>query len=605
MSGASKDGAYYAAMDPSALDLAFAAVSGKFGNQFTITYERPTAVKDRDSDIPVVSFMIDRSGSMDMDPAESKEDVDYRIDIVKDLFHDFILKLPKGTLMQLGSFRIPSTQPDHIYYDQITTDQKAPILQGLGQFEANGGTPIVSALTTAYCYLSTVPSCKKTLVYFTDAALACKEESEKVQLEEILAKMKKDGFRILFAGLGNKEYAKLHEEAFSTAAKISGGEYIITDNIEDIRKKLDNLMNRLDQPAADDKKLDFSISLNCLAEDGSRMEYGAQKQVENFAERETTGEVIKPEMVKIFTGELFNRYNRDASMLLYGSDRPNQDSTVLEYIPYETADAKTGSFTAFNEEMKVKVIEAYYMNPYKGIELKNQRQFLALNVELTLADGAAIKEYQIPSIFRHFYVSLNNVMSPASQATWLAETALTEPGNPSIALTDIEKKSGVLIFLVDRKLNQRVDQLSLHFYDTSYGHISLPLVGSIPENISDIDALAVTAPTKLSDTFNLTVNGKKDVTELSGIDIYQVAGTGAGADKNTTFRVLEGQFQSNMQALLNIDPTERFLYAIETEQGPLITKMNDVVYNIPMGFTGSTMLAPGASAPIRMHFKYR
>jgi hypothetical protein len=30
-------------------------------------------------------------------------------------------------------------------------------------------------------------------------------------------------------------------------------------------------------------------------------------------------------------------------MLLYGSDKPNVDSTVLEYIPYETASESKGS----------------------------------------------------------------------------------------------------------------------------------------------------------------------------------------------------------------------------------------------------------------------
>lgn len=602
MSEASKDGDYFAAMDPNALDQAFAAVSGKFGNQFTITYERPVAVKDRDSDVPVVSFMIDRSGSMDMDPSKSKEDVGYRIDIVKKLFHDFVLKLPTGTLMQLGSFRIPATNPDNIHYDQITTDQKAPVLQGIGQFYADGGTPIVSALTTAYSYLSTVPTSKKTLVYFTDAALAGRDESEKVQIEVILAKMKKDGFRILFAGLGNEKYAQLYNEGFSKAAEISGGEYIITDDIEKIREKLDELMNRIDQPAAANKLMDFTISINSLADDGSRMEYGAQKQVENFAEREKTGEIIKPEIVKISTGEPYATYNRNASMLVYGSDRPNEESTVLEYIPYETSSATPGSFSSKNKEVKLTVVDAYYLNPFKGINLSGfQQQFLALNVDLTLSDDAPIKEYQIPSIFRHFYVSLNNVMTPASQATWLAESPLAEPGDPSVTITDKEKKSGLLVFMVDRKGGQRVYQLSLHFYDTSYGHISIPLVGSIPANTLEINALPKTAPARLSDTFSLSVDGSTDVTELSGVTLRQ--DNGPDADKNTAFRIIEGQFESNMQALLNIDPTQRFLYAIETDQGALVTKMNDVVYNMPLGFTGSTMLAPGASAPVRMPFQ--
>ncbi len=601
MSNASRNGAYFAAMEREALDQAFAAVSGKFGNQFTITYERPTAIKDSDSDIPVVSFMIDRSGSMDMDPAESEEDVGYRMDIVKNMLHDFVMKLPEGTLMQLGSFHTPSMQPEHIYYDQITTDRKAPVLQGIGQFDAEGGTPVVEALTTAYSYLSTVPSSKKTLIYFTDAALAGRDEREKVQLEEILTKMKKDGFRILFAGLGNDKFARQYQEAFSKAAAISGGEYIISDNISDIQKKLEELINRINQPAKDDGRLDFSISLNCPAEDGSRMDYGARKQVENFSQRQKTGEVIKPELVKITTGEKYIRYDKKASGMLYGSDRPNVDTTVLEYIPYETGSAISGSFSGKNKEINMKVLEAYYMRPFKGLELPSQRQALALNVELSLAEGAPVKEYMIPSIFRHFYVSINDVMSPASEATWLAQTPLSKPGDPSLTVKSTGKITGILVFIVNRESEQRVDQLSLHFYDMNYGHISIPLTGSIPEKAVNINALPAAAPVKLSDTFSLSINGKTDVTKLAEVDLYQH--TGDPAVKNTSFRVLEGQFTSNMQALLNIDPMERFLYAIETDQGPLVTKMSDVAYNIPMGFTGSTMMAPGASAPVRLPFQ--
>lgn len=146
-----------------------------------------------------------------------------------------------------------------------------------------------------------------------------------------------------------------------------------------------------------------------------------------------------------------------------------------------------------------------------------------------------------------------------------------------------------------------MDQLSLHLYDMDYGHISLPLNGSIPDNTLNITSLPSAAPVKLSDAFSLTVKGKSDVTSLAGVDIYQ--NTGEVGVKNTSFRVLEGEFTSNVQALLNIQPTERFLYAIETDQGPLVTKMNNIVYQIPMGFTGSTMQAPGAKAPVRMPFE--
>ena len=98
MSSASANGAYFVAADQNSLDSAFSAVSAKFGNQFFVTYERPTAVVDQDSDVPVVSIMQDTSGSMNMDPASSKEDVGYRLDRIKNILHNFVLKLPAGTL---------------------------------------------------------------------------------------------------------------------------------------------------------------------------------------------------------------------------------------------------------------------------------------------------------------------------------------------------------------------------------------------------------------------------------------------------------------------------------------------------------------------------
>lgn len=599
MSNASKNGAYYAALDPAALDQAFAAVSGKFGNQFVITYVRPMAVQDKDSDVPVVSFMIDRSGSMDMDPAESNEDVDYRIDIVKNLFHDFIMGLPAGTLMQLGSFRTPPMSPSNIIYDQITTDQKAPVLQGLGQFTAGGGTPIVDALTTAYSYLSTVPSSKKTLIYFTDAALAGKDESERVQLEEILKKMKQDGFRVLFAGLGNEKFAETYQEAFSKAAELSGGEYIITSNIEDIRRKLNDLMNRINTPSAEGSAVDFTISLNCVADDGSRMDYGTQKRLDDFTQRTKTGQVVRPETVKISTGEVYKSYDRQASMLVYGSDRPNVESVVLDYVPY-ASQAGVQGFTGSNKEIDIKVLDAWHLSTFKGVRANNAKQFLALRVELSIRNDASHQEYLIPSIFQHFYVSLNNVMYPASEATWLAEAPLAEPGNPSVSLKAKEKKTGILVFVVERRGNQRSEQFSLHFYDTAYGHIGIPLAGSLPAS-AQIEDLPKTAPVDLSETFSLSIDGKTDVTELAGVELYQYSGEDAA--RNTSFRVIDGEFQSRVQALLNIDPTQRFLYAIETDQGPLVVKMNDIVHNIPLGFSGSTMMAPGSSVPVRMPFQ--
>ena len=54
---------------------------------------------------------------------------------------------------------------------------------------------------------------------------------------------------------------------------------------------------------------------------------------------------------------------------------------------------------------------------------------------------------------------------------------------------------------------------------------------------------------------------------------------------------------------MNIDPQQRFLFAVETDQGPLAVKMSNVVYSMPLGFTGSAYLAPGSKTAVRMPFE--
>ncbi|MDD2502289.1 MAG: hypothetical protein PHG58_00310, partial [Clostridia bacterium] len=73
-------------------------------------------------------------------------------------------------------------------------------------------------------------------------------------------------------------------------------------------------------------------------------------------------------------------------------------------------------------------------------------------------------------------------------------------------------------------------------------------------------------------------------------------------EANVTFRVLEATLESKVQALLDMDPQQRFLYAVETDNGVLLSPMSDVVHNLPLGFTGSAMFAPGSKSPVRMPY---
>ena len=123
----------FPASDETMLDQAFAAVAGKFGNEFVITYKRPEILTDVNSEQPVVGVMIDDSGSMD----------NYR-DSVMTMFHEFFSKLPEGSLIQFSKF---GTSVDMMH---ITTDQKAVLMQAMGAKGATGGgTEIIKSLNAA------------------------------------------------------------------------------------------------------------------------------------------------------------------------------------------------------------------------------------------------------------------------------------------------------------------------------------------------------------------------------------------------------------------------------------------------------------------------
>lgn len=600
MAKSSPNGAYFVAADKNALDGVFASVAGKLGNQYTVDYKRPTVTADEKGSVPVVSLMIDRSGSMDADPAEETDsDVDWRLDKVKAMFHDFILDLPEGTLMQVGSFAEPMGGAEPCY-DQITTDKKAGALQALGSLQAGGGTPTKTALELAYQNLATVPSKKRVLVFFTDAAISDGSEEEKILLNEVLLRMKESGIRVLIAGLLNSKNSVDYEAGFKAAAQVAGGDYVVTDKVEDIAAKLDELLQRIDEPLKK-QGVDFTLGIDCTAEDGSRLNFYSYKLLEKFSPRTAVGATLNPSVVTFSTGEKIINYDRNAAQLLYGSDLPDVDSHVLFRLPFKDK-------TANNKFAGLTVTEAYVLDLFRGIRPPNGKCFLALNTALTFKKAdSSLKEkgYTIPNIFNHFYVSFDEgQMMPASEATWLTETPFVPPGDAEVTVMEGETNTGMLVFVVDMPEGRNVKELALNLYDTANGHIHLALTGGAARELMNIDKLPTTVENKITEAFSLTITGKKELTTLEGITLPQ-AYPGDRPEiikRDVSFRVLEARFDSKVQALLDIDPQKRFLYALETDQGVLLTEMSDIVYNLPLGFTGKTMLAPGSCSSVRLPF---
>ena len=597
MSEVTPNGMYVAAADKKALPAAFAAVSSKFGNQFKISYDRPYTSIDSKSDVPVIAMMIDNSRSMDMAPEEAPDDdVGYRMDKLKTVFHDFILGLPSNSLMSLMTFTGQGMEPSYIDSKQILTDNKASVLRALSECQGYSGTPINDALTVAINNLKSLSSSKRVLIFFTDAALdweSKESEALRIRYEELLKELKKENIRVLFAGLGGADYVEKYKAPFVEAAKISGGDYIITANTKDIANKLNELLKKVDEPLSTKKNLTLSVAIDAKTEDGSRMNYSAVNSYDKLTPLEKKGQIVKPGVISIKTGQKYAFKPQVKAEGLVSHSETAKDTEVFNRVKFQNKP------TANNKFASIEAQELYLLNKFKGFE-PTKGIFAALKVKISFKKANKNDKeigYEIPSIFNHFYLSLNNCsLTAPSKLTWLAENTITKiPEKVSIFVDEKNTAEGFFVFDMPYEYTQNgMTQISLHYFDETHGHIELPMVGRMSEKLESIKSLPNTEPQKITDAFSLKVKGfeDKDKAGQAVFDPYA----------NSAFRIIDADFISKVSALLDIKPIERFYYAIETDNGPLMVKMNNAVYSMPLGFVSKLMFAPGSNNPVRLPF---
>lgn len=570
---AAAGGQYYPAKDPKALQDVFAAISSKLGNNFVITYQRPE--ENRISDTPFISMVVDNSGSMNSDPSEGS-DCAFRMEKTVSLFHDFVAKLPAKVMLQFTTFQTPPMSSPRIIQQQITSDQKANILKALGEMEAVGGTPIVEALRTAYENILPVPSSKKVIVLLTDGGLEVETEQAD-QYAELLKKIKEKNITVLFAGMG----VHSKEHLFADAAKMSGGDYVISEDVEDITASLDTLLTQLKntQPSP---TIPLSVAVSYYAPNGDNLTYSVVDEVP-FSPPARTGPVLAPDMVKVNTGIPAKGYDATVSAAVTGMAAPGIDTILTNTMAFNK------QFS--NRAMNLSIKQGFYFSKLSGVDGRDRgMQFVALEVELDNITPEKIR-YEIPSLFNHFYISINNQgLYPASKATWLCEKSISPHGNPEIQVEPDRKTSGMIIFAVPA--SPGFSQLSLHCYDTNNGHIHLPLTGKMGEHWLELEKLPTTAPVQLGDIFSMEM---KAASLHPAIDKHE-------AGENSNFSVIEAQLVSKVQALLNIDPKERFWLKIDTGSGSLLSTMSNVTAALPLGLLEPVMLGPASDNRVRFAY---
>ncbi len=442
--------------------------------------------------------------------------------------------------------------------------------------DARGGTPVIEALRTAYENIVPVPSSKKVIVFLTDGGLAV-PKNQIQQYNDLLAKIKEKNISILFIGMSTNPV----EQVFADAAKATGGDYVIGEDITAIQTKLNQLLNTLKQTTATDT-IPLSISIKWSTSEGE-LSYAVADEVE-FSLPQKAGPPIEPDMVEIRTGIPYERYDTIQAANVTGLGIPGVENIVTNNMPLNEK--------LSNNAMELTVKNATYLSVFQGVNAKKAgKQFIALEVELENKTKDKIP-YLIPSLFKHFYIGVNQQgQYPASKATWLSAKPLALHGNPAIRIEPGERKSGVIVFVVPS--SKEISQLSLHFYDTSYGHIQLPLAGKLSDKWLEVDKLPTSTPASLSDTFSMQLTGKSFQPE---IEQYQ-------ASELSSFKIIEASFESKVQALLNLNPKDRFWLKLDTKSGSLMTKMSDVTAALPFGFLEPVMLGPASDNTVRMAYE--
>lgn len=574
------EGQYYPAKNPEALEAVFAAIGSKLGNNFVITYERPT--ENNVSQTPVLSLVIDNSGSMDMGPDEGK-DCNYRMEKTKQMLTDFIVKLPANAVTQLMTFQGGGPTSVTLNSSQISTTDRVKLLKAMGEMEADRGTPIVEALTSAYENIITVPSSKKVIVFHTDSGLEV-EEGYKEAFQKLLSKIKDKGIFVLWIGMGISTPEK--EKVFAEAAAATNGEYVVSESTSDIMTKLDSLLSKLGQ-AGEARTTPITVEISYKSEQGENLIYKVQDEAE-FTPPQKNGTPIEPEVVKIETGKKARLYTVNAV------EENKQGTSGVGIIGKDSilyTKTEIGK-SMVNNAMELTVGKAFYFDKLLGLEAwRSSYRFVALEVRMKNITEEKIP-YFIPSIFKHFYMSIDGAgMYPASKATWLLENPVTVHGDPSVEIPAGGTVEGMLVFMIPYS-HTGYTQQSLHFYDTKYGHIQMPILGEMPDRFIKLESLPQSSPQNITEAFTMNVTSATVENEISKLQSADFA----------AFRVIEAIFDTKVQALLNINPAERIYLKYDTESGELLSQLSDATNHMPLGFSEEVMLAPASTNVVRMAY---
>lgn len=198
-----------------------------------------------------------------------------------------------------------------------------------------------------------------------------------------------------------------------------------------------------------------------------------------------------------------------------------------------------------------------------------------------------VPPYRIPDLMRHLYLKVDNghKIAPDLISVLLDNTLLDGVDN-SITIKAGCTKEGQIAFRIPQ--GATLSQLSLHYYDTAYGNITIPLHGKIEEEPAELASLPTYGWEKMHDNFSLRLTEYR-VTDHIGKH---------RAKKGGRFEIIGVALKSNVNAVLKFDPATLFSLDVGGYDIPL----HPIGREVPLGVYAPVSLAPGVTEQIRLVF---
>ncbi|SMC28856.1 von Willebrand factor type A domain-containing protein, partial [Desulfacinum hydrothermale DSM 13146] len=570
-------GAYYAASTPEDLDPIFERIQKNLGNDYRVRFQRPA--RPRVGSQPVVSLVVDNSGSMDLDPEQAG--CDYRIERVRQTLRRFVQDLPANFMVQLLTFS------DEVKVSQVLTRYRPPLARALSLMKGEGGTNTIGAVRAALDSLRAVPSSQRFLVFLTDAALEVEEDDVK-EFQTLLGVIRDARIRSLWLGMVEGD----QEEVFARAARLSGGRHVIATDLDQVARTFRDLAREMGAQQDSLSLTSLRVEIRHHTPAGENVTLVASRDVD-FPPAPEADVETNPEAVTWKAGPPLRPYDPELAADITGSDRVGREALVIKRIPLD--------YTANNKAVRMHFKEAAFLSRLRGIDAPDGYRFLALTLDLEnilpaqkvaiLPDGShhpaawvggevqpvryenRVPDYLIPDLKRHCFLRWNNERSyPVSEITWLLENPLMVPGRTALAVEPGHPVRGALGFLVPAGAARAA---SFQYYDTAYGHVTVPLWGVTRKSEPvPMETLPQEAPTRLSETFSFRVTGISDKDRIDRVE----AGEGG------VFRIIQGEWISRIQAHVRLEPMERIRLLVQDEKGIRLFRLHPVTSRLPLGY---------------------